>query len=256
MTLADVAFLTAVAFVAGVVDAIAGGGGLLTVPALLAAGLPPHLAIATNKGQSTFGAFSALVAFWRAGMIEPRRARLTFPLAFLGSLLGAWLLLLVRPDVLRPVVLVLLVGVAIFVAGRRSPPRAAARVPGSWALPVAGAWSLLFGAYDGFFGPGTGTFLIVGFVALLGDPLARASAAAKVVNFASNLSALLLFAAKGAVVWHVALPMAAAQLLGGHLGAHLTVRRGDVLVRRVVLLVVLVLCVKIARDLFAGPAAG
>ena len=256
MTFVDVALLTGVAFAAGVVDAIAGGGGLLTVPALLAAGLSPHLAIATNKGQSTFGAFSALVAFWRAGMIEPRRAWVCFPLAFGGSLLGAWLLLLVRPDVLRPVVLALLVGVALFVALRRSPPRAEARVPAAWILPVAGAWSLLLGGYDGFFGPGTGTFLIVGFVALLGDPLARASAAAKVVNFASNLSALLLLSAKGAVVWRVALPMALAQLLGGHLGAHLTVRKGDVLVRRVVLMVVLGLCVKIALDLWTAPRPG
>ncbi len=251
MTLLDIALLTAVAFAAGVVDAIAGGGGLLTVPALLAAGLPPHLAIATNKGQSTFGAFSATVAFWRAGLVDPRRARITFPLAFGGSLLGAGLLLLVRPDVLRPVVLVLLVGAALFVGLRRSPPRAEARVPAAWVLPVAGAWSFLVGGYDGFFGPGTGTFLIVGFVALLGDGLARASAAAKVVNFASNLSALLLFAAKDAVVWRVALPMALAQLVGGHLGAHLTVRKGDVLVRRVVLVVVLGLCVKIAIDLAA-----
>lgn len=257
MSLLDIALLAAVAFAAGVVDAIAGGGGLLTVPALLAAGLPPHLAVATNKGQATFGAFSAMVAFWRAGMIEPRRARITFPLAFGGSLLGASLLLLVSPEVLRPVVLVLLVAVALFVALRRSPPQAEARVPPAWALPVAGAWSFLVGGYDGFFGPGTGTFLIVGFVALLGDSLARASAAAKVVNFASNVSALLLLAANGVVVWRVALPMALAQLVGGHLGAHLTVRRGDVLVRRAVLLVVLGLCVKIALDLAtSGPRAG
>jgi uncharacterized membrane protein YfcA len=249
VSLADVALLTAVALAAGVVDAIAGGGGLLTVPALLAAGLPPHLAIATNKGQSTFGALSALVAFQRAGMIEPRRAKVGFPLAVVGSLAGAWLLLLVRPEVLKPVVLVLLVSVALFVALRRSPPGAARRVPARWVLPVAGLWSLLLGAYDGFFGPGTGTFLIVGFVALLGDSLAGASAAAKVVNFASNLAALVLLSAKGVVVWRVALPMAAAQLLGGWLGAHLTVRRGDVLVRRVVLVVVLALCVKLARDL-------
>jgi uncharacterized membrane protein YfcA len=252
MSLAEVSVLTAVAFAAGVVDAIAGGGGMLTVPALLSVGMPPHLALATNKGQSTFGALSAVVAFWRAGMIERRRARVAFPLAFAGSLLGAFLLLLVRPDVLRPIVLALLVAVAVFMAVRRSPPREAARVPPEWILPIAGAWSFLLGAYDGFFGPGTGTFLIVGFVALLGEPLAKASAAAKIANFASNLSALLLFAAKGAVVWPVAAPMALAQLLGGHLGARLTVRKGDVLVRRVVLLVVLALCVKLARDLGVG----
>jgi uncharacterized membrane protein YfcA len=251
VSLTAIALLTVVAFVAGIVDAIAGGGGLLTVPALLAAGLPPHLAVATNKGQSTFGALSALTAFWRAGMIDARRAKVGFPLAVVGSLGGAWLLLLVRPEVLKPVVLVLLVGVALFVAIRRSPPRAEHRVPARWILPVAGVWSLLLGAYDGFFGPGTGTFLIVGFVALLGDSLAGASAAAKVVNFASNLAALVLLAAQGVVVWRVALPMAMAQLVGGHLGAHLTVRKGDVLVRRVVLLVVLALCLKLARDLLA-----
>ncbi len=248
--LAEILLLAGVALVAGVVDAIAGGGGLVTVPFLVAAGLPPHLVIGTNKGQSVFGAFSALLAFRRAGMVEPRRARVSFPAGFVGSLLGAGLVLLIRPEVLRPLVLLMLAGAALFVGLRRGPPRAEARLPAAWLLPAAAAWSFLLGAYDGFFGPGTGTFLIVGFVGLLGDPLTRASAAAKVVNFASNLAAMLLFAWKGTVLWRLALPMAAAQLVGGHLGAHLAVRRGDVLVRRVVLLVVLALVAKLARDLW------
>jgi uncharacterized membrane protein YfcA len=249
--LLEIALLAGVALCAGFVDAIAGGGGLLTVPALLAAGLPPHLAVATNKGQSTFGTLAAVRAFWRAGLVDGARARLSFPLGFLGSLLGAALLLWVRPEVLRPVVLVLLVSVALFVGLRRGPPRAEARVPARWLWPVTGAIAFLLGGYDGFFGPGTGTFLIVAFVALLGDTLTGASAASKVVNFASNLAALLLFAWKGVVVWQVALPMAAANLVGGHLGAGLAVKRGDALVRKVVLLVVLALCLKIARDLWA-----
>jgi hypothetical protein len=116
---------------------------------------------------------------------------------------------------------------------------------------VAGAVALAIGAYDGFFGPGTGTFLIVAFSGLLGDGLARASASAKVVNFASNLAALALFAARGAVVWRIALPMAAAQLAGGWLGAHLAVRGGDTLVRRVVVAVALALAGKLAWDLGA-----
>jgi uncharacterized membrane protein YfcA len=114
---------------------------------------------------------------------------------------------------------------------------------------VAGFIALVVGAYDGFFGPGTGTFLIVAFVALLGDGLARASASAKVVNFASNLAALALFAWRGVVIWPVALPMAAGQLCGSWIGAHLAVRRGDALVRRVAVLSALALAVKLALDL-------
>ncbi len=118
-------------------------------------------------------------------------------------------------------------------------------------MALAGAIALAIGAYDGFFGPGTGTFLIAAFAGLMGDSLARASAEAKVANFASNFAALLLFAARGTVVWRIALPMAAAQLAGGWLGAHLAIRRGDGLVRRLVVAVALVLAFKLAWDLRA-----
>jgi uncharacterized membrane protein YfcA len=261
-----IAALAGVAFVAGVIDAIAGGGGLLTVPALLAAGLPPHLALGTNKGQSVFGSGAAMVSFWRAGLIDPARARVGFPLGLAGSLGGAALVLAVPAASLKPIVLVLLACAALFIGLRRSPsaaPSAGATSPGGVAPAtvttapnretarpvVAGLIALSIGAYDGFFGPGTGTFLIVAFVALLGDGMARASAAAKVVNFASNLAALALFAWRGAVLWPVALPMAAGQLCGGWIGAHLAVRRGDALVRRVAVLSALALAVKLALDL-------
>jgi uncharacterized membrane protein YfcA len=246
-----IALLALVALAAGIVDAIAGGGGLITIPAFLAAGLPPHLAIATNKGQSVFGAFAALVRFSRAGLVDPRRARLTFPLGALGSLAGAALVLAVPPGVLRPVVLVLLAGAALFVGLRRpSPSRLEDAPPPRHAVALAAGAALVLGAYDGFFGPGTGTFLIVAFVALLGLGLSHASAEAKVVNFASNLAALVLFAVRGTVIWRIALPMAAAQLAGGWIGAHLAVRRGDALVRRVVVAVALALAAKVALDMF------
>jgi uncharacterized membrane protein YfcA len=254
---AEILVLSLVALVAGTVDAIAGGGGLLTVPALLWAGLPPHLALATNKGQSTFGSLTALVRFSRGGLVDPRRAAVTFPLGAAGSVAGAALVLAVPPAALRPLVILLLAGAALFVGVRRrpEPPSADARPGGSAAAPgalaVAAAVALVIGGYDGFFGPGTGTFLIVAFSSLLGDGLARASASAKVVNFASNLAALVLFAARGAVVWPIALPMAAAQLAGGWIGAHLAVRRGDALVRRVVVAVALALAAKLAWDLRA-----
>ncbi|HEX9051587.1 MAG TPA: TSUP family transporter [Anaeromyxobacter sp.] len=249
-SLAEILLLSAVSLVAGTIDAIGGGGGLLTVPALLGVGLPPHLAIATNKGQSTFGSFAALVRFARGGLVDARRAAVSFPLAIAGALAGAALALALPPSTLRPVVIVLLALAALFVGLRRGPPARLEDAPAPrGALPIAAAIALAVGAYDGFFGPGTGTFLILAFVALLGDGLARASAAAKVVNFASNLAALALFAARGAVVWRIALPMAACQLAGGWIGAHLAVRGGDAVVRRVVVVVALGAAAKLAWDL-------
>lgn len=239
------AALLLAAFSAGFVDAIAGGGGLLTLPALLAAGLPPHLALGTNKGQAVWGSGTALVTFARAGLVDRAAAPSRLAAGFVGSLAGASLVLLVAPDVLRPLVLALLVGAGAFLAFR--PPLAPAERPRPpW---VATALAVGVGAYDGFFGPGTGTFLIVGYVVLLGHALTRASAEAKVVNFGSNLAALLVFAARGHVDWALALPMAAAQLAGGWAGTRVAVRGGDRLVRWVVLAVVAALVAKLGADL-------
>lgn len=248
LSLSTLALLFLASFVAGTVDAIAGGGGLVTLPALLAAGLPPALALGTNKGQSVFGAGAALLRFASAGLLDGRVARVTFPAGLLGSLGGAALVLLVPPAALRPVILGLLVAVAAVLA-LRPPTPGKPRAGAQRSLAVAFALALGIGAYDGFFGPGTGTFLIFGFVILFGAGMAEASADAKVVNFASNLAAVGLFASRGLVAWSVALPMAAGQFLGGLAGAHLAVRGGDRLVRWMVLLVVMALVAKIAADL-------
>lgn len=234
---------------AGAVDAVGGGGGLVTVPALLAAGLPPHLALGTNKGQSVFGSFAALSRYAHAGLIDRRAAAFAFPLSLAGSAAGVLLTLAIRPESLRPAVLVLLIAAAAVVVlvrpeERRGPPPSRLRADAIWAGAALG-----IGAYDGFFGPGTGTFLILVLVGLLHRPLTRATADAKVVNFGSNLAAVAVFASRGSILWSLALPMAAAQLLGGFLGAHLAVRRGDRFVRAVVAVVVLALVVKITRDL-------
>jgi uncharacterized membrane protein YfcA len=252
VSLAQVALLALAALGAGVVDAIAGGGGLVTLPALLAAGLPPQLALGTNKGQSVFGSGTALVRFSRAGLVDPARAKLAFPAGLLGSALGALALTAMSPRHLKPIVLVLLVGAAIVVGLRSGPPRVTARVPPRYTSLATVGIALVIAAYDGFFGPGTGTFLIVAFASLLGDPLRKASGEAKVVNFASNLAALAILASRGLVAWKIALPMAAAQAAGGFAGAHLAIKGGDVVVRRVVLLVVLALVVKLGRDLWTG----
>jgi uncharacterized protein len=249
----DIALLCLVALCAGGVDAIAGGGGLLTLPALLATGLPPHVVLGTNKGQSMFGSGAALLRFSRAGLVKGSLAVVTFPLGLLGALAGARLVLWLRPELLKPLVLVLLVAVAAFLAFRRGPPPGDRPEPPLARLRVLGGLAaFVIGAYDGFFGPGTGTFLIVAFSTLLGHGLLRASADAKVVNFASNLASVALFSARGLVLWKVALPMAVAQFTGGWIGVHLTVKGGDRLVRKVVLAVVAALVVKLGWDLLKG----
>jgi uncharacterized membrane protein YfcA len=243
--------LAIAAFFAGTVDAIAGGGGLITLPALLAAGLPPQLAIGTNKGGSVWGSGAASFAFWRAGRIDRKQAAFAFPLGFCGSLIGARLVLGVSKDALRPVVIAMLIGAAIVLVVRK-PNRSADDADVPRRRPVAALLAFAIGAYDGFFGPGTGTFLIVGFVSLCGRSLLNASADAKIVNFASNLAAIAIFASRGTILWDVALPMAIGQLLGGILGTRLALKGGARIVRAMVLVVSGALVAKLIVDLVTG----
>ena len=249
---AMVALLIAAAFFAGLVDAIAGGGGLISLPALLAAGLPPHVALGTNKGQAVFGATASAISFWRRGVVDRERAALGFTAGFVGSCLGVWGVLSVPLRPLRVIVIVLLLCAAAVVLARRNiegrPRSMGARARAAAVAAIA----LVLGAYDGFFGPGTGSMLVVAFAVVFGDALTRASGNAKVVNLASNIAAMILFAHRGVVLWSIALPMAAANALGAATGAHLAVRKGDRLVRAVVLVVVAAIAVKLATDLARG----
>ena len=236
---------------AGFVDAIAGGGGLISLPVLLAAGVPANLALGTNKGQSVFGSCASMITYARAGQVDWTQARLTWPLAFVGSTVGAFAVSAVAPATLRPVVMVLLVLASVLLWMPR--PTAIADdivMSRRRALVIASSLALVIGAYDGFFGPGTGAFLIVGMVALLGRTLPRATADAKVINFASNAAAVLWFASHGAILWRISLPMAGAQLLGGILGARTAIRGGARVIRVMVTVVSTLLIVKLGHDLW------
>lgn len=249
MSLQVLALLAAAAFFAGLVDAIAGGGGLVTVPALLAAGLDPKIALATNKGQAVFGAISSCVQFWRKGAVSKDRAPLAFALGLAGSVGGSLLVLAVPPGPLKPLVIVLLLLAAVVVMV----PKAVFLKLGVQDLRhpmlVFGGVALAIGAYDGFFGPGTGSMLIAAHVLLFGDAPTRASGNAKVGNLASNVAAFTLFAVRGAIVWKIALTMAVANALGAAVGARLALHVGDRLVRVAVLVVVAALIVKVGFDL-------
>jgi uncharacterized membrane protein YfcA len=246
------ALLVLAAFGAGLVDAIAGGGGLVSLPALLAAGLPPHLALGTNKGQAVFGAAASALSFWRRGRLDRARAPLGFAAGFAGSWLGARGVLAVPLGPLRAVVVALLLAAAAVVLARRNVEPRPSRLGKAGARAALVAIALGLGAYDGFFGPGTGSMLVIAFATVFGDPLTRASGNAKIVNLASNLAAVSLFASRGTVLWGVALPMAAANALGAATGAQLAIRNGDRLVRWVVVAVVLAVVIKLAVDLGRG----
>jgi hypothetical protein len=250
--------LAAAALFAGFIDAIAGGGGLVTVPALLVATPDPTLALGTNKGQSVFGSLSALVSYARSGHLDRRRALPTFVAASLGSVLGVRLVLALDRAIARPVVVVLLVVVAFSVALRgrggsqTEVQNATPKIGVRWPKTVASAIGFSLGAYDGFFGPGTGTFLIAANSALFGDDLTRATANAKVSNFASNLAAVVTFALAGRIDVRLVVPMAVAQIVGGWLGARAAVRGGDKLVRSGVLVVSAALVVRILWQIATG----
>ncbi len=244
MTPGVTALLALAAFGAGFVDAIAGGGGLVTVPALLAAGLDPHLALGTNKGQSSFGAAASAIGFWRKDGLDRDRALPAFVCGALGAVLGAFVQLAIDPKPLKPIVLALLVGAAVLIAVSPKPKK-----HGNASSMTLAAIAFVLGAYDGFFGPGTGSLLILAFVTFAGDSMTRASGNAKIVNLASNLASLVTFAIQGTILWTVALPMAGANALGAWTGAHVAVKRGDKFVRIILIVVVAALVVKVGWDL-------
>jgi uncharacterized membrane protein YfcA len=218
------------AFLAGFVDSIAGGGGLISVPALLLAGASPIEALATNKLQGTFGAATAAATYARAGHVRLRAQLGMAVISAIGGALGALMAHLIPVAVLRLVMPVVLVGVALFFAvkpGLTDADRVVRMRPGVFAVTAVP----LIAAYDGFFGPGTGSFFMLAFVMLAGFGVLKATAHTKLLNFASNVGSLAVFIPSGAMWWAVGLCMAAAQVAGAALGARLAMRVGSRLIK-------------------------
>jgi uncharacterized membrane protein YfcA len=253
LPLATLAFLVAAAFAAGWIDAVVGGGGLVQLPALLIA-LPPSTepaaVLGTNKLSSIWGTATSSVTY--AVRIRPDW-RTVLPLvisAAVGSAAGAQLAKLLPKDAFTPIVLAALVGVGLYTWRRPDLGLVnAVRHTGGAHYGRTVAIGLVVGAYDGFLGPGTGSFFVIALVGVLGYGFLEASANAKIANFITNLAALLVFAAHGTVLWGLGLCMGAANLLGGYLGARTAIARGNRFVRRVFLLVVAALALKLAYDL-------
>ena len=241
-----IALLFFAAVAAGFVDAIGGGGGLITLPALLAAGVGPVAAIATNKTQGSFGTASATWAFWRKGHIDFRLLKWPLIATLVGAALGAGTVLLVDTKWLMVLLPVLLVAIAFYflIGPRASDEDVHARLTPFAFGTVAGG----IGFYDVFFGPGTGSFFILALVTLLGMGLTRATAHTKALNFTSNAVSLVIFAIGGHVLWIVGLIMAAGQVIGGWAGSHAAMHFGPKIIRPLLVIVCLAMVVKLLAD--------
>lgn len=222
------AFLVAAGFVASFIDSQVGGGGVITLPALLAAGLPPAAASATNKVGGTASALFASVNYLRSGIVPLRHVLLFAPLSLLGGALGVWAFL--QSDAttwLVPAVLAVMATMATYVLLRPKFGAADHLVPGALPLVAMGFAAIDIGTYDGLMGPGTGSFLLFALVSLLGYGFRRAAALGRVLNLASNVSALAYWVFAGHVVWAVGIPMAISMAIGGWVGSHTTLKHGD-----------------------------
>ncbi|MDY7577523.1 TSUP family transporter [Herbaspirillum sp. RTI4] len=248
ITFETMAALAAVATLAGFIDAIAGGGGLITLPALFLAGIDPVAAIATNKLQAASATVSATVAFWRKGMIEWRSGMPIALMAMLGGSAGALSVSILPRSALEAVVPLLLISVAIYflLAPKLSDNESRAKIsPFLYSLTIAPT----IGFYDGVFGPGVGSFFMVSFVLLLGQGILRAMSFTKLANASSNIGALIVFAWKGAIILPVALSMAAGAFLGAQLGARCAVRFGSRLIKPILIAI----CCLMAGKLLLNP---
>ena len=224
--------LFGVGLAAGFVDSIAGGGGMITLPVLLSFGLPPQTALATNKLQAVFGSATAAVHYSRAGTVAPRECVAGFLYTFAGAALGTIVVRQMDPSFLRVAIPLLLICVALYMlvhpgTGSEDGPRRMSR----------GRFDVLFGLglgfYDGFFGPGTGTFWTMAFMLALGFNMVRATGGAKIMNFSSNLASILFFSTGGHVLLAAGIVMGAGQVVGARIGAGMVVTRGRKFIRPV-----------------------
>jgi len=222
--------LFVLALVAGTIDAMAGGGGLLTVPGLMATGIPPISALATNKMSAIFSPLSATLHFWHSGRIDIAKLWLPALLALLAAACGAASLSFIDPSVLKKLVPFLLIAICGWLLLSEDLGKAPGKPRFSFAL-ISVTLIPLVAAYDGFFGPGTGTFFALGMVGLAGFTLDQATIEAKLYNLMSNLGALLFFLVKGHIVWPFAIVMACGMVAGGAIGARLVIRHGTSLIK-------------------------
>nr|WP_231716111.1 TSUP family transporter [Arthrobacter zhangbolii] len=243
---------------AGWVDAVVGGGGLIQLPALLLVpGISPVQALATNKMGSVFGTTTSAVTFYRRAHPDLRTALPMAGVALAGSMGGAVVAASLPSSVFKPIIVAALVAVAIFTATKPTVGELTKlRHSGRRHYATAAGIGLVIGFYDGMIGPGTGSFLIIAMVALLGYNFLAASAKAKIVNMATNIGALAFFLPHGSVLWGLGLVLGLANMVGGYIGARMAVTQGSRFIRVVFLVVVGALIIKLGHDVWVENFGG
>ena len=231
-----------VAFFASLVDSIAGGGGLLTTPSMLLVGMPPLNVLATNKFQSCFGAVTSTYNYYKNGFLAEKNKRFYTALSFIGSSVGTLLVSRISNETLELVIPVLLIGAAIFFITNKGPSGVKKNEK---LLIVFNLVVFAIGFYDGFFGPGTGSFFVLSFIIIKGANIMESTAVTKLLNLSSNLAAFIIFAFQGYVIWYLGLVMAVAQIAGAYTGSKFAIRNGEKVVRPVLVVVSILLSLRI-----------
>ncbi|MFA7057468.1 MAG: TSUP family transporter [Candidatus Cloacimonadales bacterium] len=240
-------------FLAGLIDSMAGGGGLISIPAYLAAGLPPHFALGNNKFSSANGTIFSTIRFFRNNLIDTKVALFSAVFALIGSFFGTKTVLYLSPNFLNILLIIALPVIAFIIIFNKKLGQVnnSSSVSMKKKLITAVIAGLAIGFYDGFFGPGTGSFLILIYTSVLHYDFVVANANAKVVNLASNLAAVATFIASGKVNYEIAIPAAICGILGNLTGSQLVIKKGNAFIKPVFVFVLMLLLVKVIWDQIA-----
>lgn len=250
LDLSIILLLIAFGFIAAFIDSVVGGGGLITLPALLFTGLSPSAAIATNKLASSLGSFTSSVMFFRSGHLDITTLRKLLPITFMGAILGAFVVSIVDPNILKPLMLIMLAIVAVYTILKKDWGNITAKKTLSRTHFLLFVIAIGFiGFYDGFLGPGTGSFLMFAFL-WFGFDFLKAAGNAKVLNFGSNVAALLMFIVLGQVNFVYGLIMGVAQIFGSIAGSRFAMKRGSRYVRILFIVMTVLLLAKHSWDYF------
>ena len=238
-------FLCIAGFFAAFVDSIAGGGGIISVPAYMIVGLPTHIALGTNKFAATMGSLTSSINFIRSGNCNFKLLKIVAPFTLIGSILGVKTVLLIDESFLQPLVLILILAIVIYTFFSKSlgeEDNFNGFTKKNLFLSILLGFSL--GFYDGFFGPGTGTFLVFGFINILGLNFLKASANARVLNFVSNISALVTFALSGNINYLIGIPVCILMILGAKIGTRLAINKGNKIIKPIFITMAMAVAVK------------